>query len=145
MRVGFYLAASQPVERVLPLIARAALKAGQRMLVVASDADLRARLDTALWEYAPADFLAHGEAGMDHAERQPILLSDACRAPNGAQLVSFADGVWREEAEKFERAFLFFDDGGREAARSVWRQFDEREDVEREFHELEDGKWTRKL
>ena len=145
MRIGFYLALSQPVERVLPLIARAALKSGQRMLVVAGDTELRARLDKALWEHAPADFLAHGDASAPHAERQPILLSDSCGAPNGATLVALADGQWREEAEAFERAFLFFDDSGREAARAVWRQFDEREDVEREFHELADGKWQRRL
>lgn len=144
-RVGFYLAPSQPVEKVLPLIARAAKKAGQRMLVVAGDAELRTRLDKALWDYAPQDFLAHGEAGEPHAERQPILLSAACEAPNGAKLVAFADGQWREEAEGFDRAFLFFDDAGRDAARATWRQFDDRDDVEREFHELEDGKWVQKL
>ncbi len=145
MRIGFYLAPSQPVERVLPLIARAAMKADQRMLVVAGDAELRARLDKALWDYAPAEFLAHGAADAPHAERQPILLSEGCDAPNGATLVAFADGKWRDEGERFERAFLFFDDAGREAARAAWRQFDEREDVTREFHELVDGKWERRL
>ena len=44
MRVGFYLAPGQPVERVLPLIARAAARAGQRMLVVADD-DALLRID----------------------------------------------------------------------------------------------------
>lgn len=145
MKVGFYLAPSQPVERVLPLIARAACNAGQRMLVVADDVELRARIDKALWEYAPQEFLAHGEAEEPYAERQPILLSGECTAPNGAKLIAFADGKWREEAEAFDRAFLFFDDAGRDAARATWRLFDEREDVEREFHELEDGKWVKKL
>ena len=58
-RLGFYLSGEQPVERVLPLIARAAKRAGQRMLVVAGDADLLERLDKALWEQFPEDFLAH--------------------------------------------------------------------------------------
>lgn len=144
MRVGFYLAPGQPVERVLPLIARAAAKAGQRMLVVAEDDDLRERIGGALWDYAPADFLANGRAGEPHAAHQPVLLSRACAAENGATLVALADGVWREEAESFERALLFFDECGRDAARDVWRKFDGREDVEREFHELDGGKWTRK-
>lgn len=143
-RVGFYLHGKQPVERVLPLIARAAKKAGQRMLVVANEAEMLDRLDKALWEQFPEDFLAHGRADAPHAERQPVLLSQTCAAANGATLVALADGQWREEAESFERALLFFDEGARASARQTWRLFDQREEVEREFHELEDGKWIRK-
>jgi DNA polymerase III subunit chi len=143
-RVGFYLSGPQPVERVLPLIARAAKKGGQRMLVVAGDDGLLDRLDKALWEQFPEDYLAHGRADAPHAERQPVLLSSECADANGAALVAIADGLWREEAEAFERALLFFDESGRAAARETWRLFDEREDVTREFHELEAGKWVQK-
>jgi DNA polymerase III subunit chi len=144
-RVGFYLSGSQPVERVLPLIARAAGKAGQRMLVVAQDEALLARLDKALWEELPEAFLAHGRADEPHADRQPVLLSRECDAANGAALVALADGRWREEAEGFERALLFFDESGRAAARETWRLFDQREDVAREFHELAEGRWRQKV
>lgn len=143
-RVGFYLAPGQPVERVLPLIARAALGRGQRLLVVAEDGALLDRIGSALWEYAPAEFLANGRADRPHAAHQPVLLSHACAAENGAPVVALADGKWREEAEAFDRALLFFDEDGRAAARDVWRRFDGRGDVAREFHELEAGKWVRK-
>ncbi len=144
-RVGFYLAPDRPVEQVLPLVARAALRAGQRMLVVAGDTALLARLDHALWEAAPEDFLAHGQGGGPHDAHHPILLSETCSAGNGARLLALADGQWRAEADQFERVFLFFDDSGRAAARQTWRLFDARTDVEREFHELVEGKWVRKL
>jgi DNA polymerase-3 subunit chi len=144
MRLGFYLSGAQPVERVLPLIARAAKGQGQRMLVVAADEEMLERLDKALWELFPEDFLAHGRAGAAHAERQPVLLSTRCEPANGARLIALADGQWREEAERFDRALLFFDEAGRAAARQTWRLFDQREEVTREFHELEDGKWVRK-
>ena len=143
-RVGFYLSGAQPVERVLPLIARAAKKAGQRMLVVAEDAALLDRLDKALWEQFAEDFLAHGRADAPHAARQPVLLATECTAANGAALVALADGQWRDDAEGFERALLFFDESGRSAARETWRRFDSREDIAREFHELEGGKWVQK-
>jgi DNA polymerase-3 subunit chi len=143
-RVGFYLTGAQPVERVLPLIARAAKKQDQRMLVVAEDEDLLGRLDKALWEQCPEDFLAHGRADAPHAERQPVLLSKECSAVNGAALVALADGQWREEAEQFGRALLFFDEGGRDSARAIWRRFDEREEVTREFYELDGGKWVKR-
>ncbi len=144
LRVGFYLCGNQPVERVLPLIARAALGQGQRLLVVSGDDAQLARLDEALWEHSPEQFLAHGQAGGPHDARQPILLASDCVAANGADLVALADGQWREEATSFGRALLFFDEAGRAEARSTWRLFDDRDDVEREFYELEGGRWVKK-
>jgi DNA polymerase-3 subunit chi len=144
VRIGFYLSGAHPVERVLPLIARAAMAQGQRMLVVAEDEALLDRLDTALWKQFPEAFPAHGRADAPHAARQPVLLSTECAAANEATLAALADGRWRPEAEAFERVLLFFDEGGRAAARETWRLFDEREDVTREFHALEEGKWVRK-
>ncbi|MEO6041062.1 MAG: DNA polymerase III subunit chi [Croceibacterium sp.] len=144
MRAGFYLSPREPVERVLPQIARKALEAGQRMLIVAGDESLLARLDKALWEQFPEDFLAHGRADAPHAERQPLLLSRACIAANGARLIALADGLWREEAAGFERAFLFFDEAGRAAAQRTWAGFKGRADVTREFHEHVEGKWQAK-
>jgi DNA polymerase III subunit chi len=143
-RVGFYLSGDLPVERVLPIIVRGAKEKGQRMLVVADDEAFLSRLDKALWEYSPGSFLAHGLAGEGHEASQPVLLSTACVAANGANVVAFADGKWRDEAERFERALMFFDESGREAARPAWRQFDQREDVEREYYAVEDGKWVKK-
>lgn len=143
MRVGFYLLQSDSVERALPQIAAKAMKAGQRMLVVAGDDALLERLDTALWAERPADFLAHGRSGSAHDARQPILLAETCEATNGAKLCALADGRWREEAQQFDRVLVFFDDSQRASAREVWRSFDSREDVEREFHEQQDGKWKR--
>ena len=144
MRLGFYLTGSQPVERVLPLIARAALGQDQRMLVVAEDGALLDRVDRALWEGKPEEFLPHGRADAAYAERQPVLLSKTCVPANGAKLVALADGAWRDEAEGFERAVLFFGEGQRAEARQTWRRFDGREDVTREFFELENGKWTKR-
>ena len=144
MRLGFYLCGQQPVERVLPLIARAAMRQGDRLLVVSADEAQRRALADSLWAFAPEDFLANGPAGGPHDDRQPILIGNACLAANGARMLALADGAWREEAESFSRVFLFFSEEGRAQARSVWRQFDGREDAEREFYELEGGKWVRK-
>ncbi len=143
MRVGFYLLQRDPVERALPQIAAKAMQAGQRMLVVAGDDAMLDRLDAALWKERPGDFLAHGKAGSPHDPRQPILLSQSCEASNGAKLCALADGQWRDEAKTFERVLLFFDDSQRVAAREVWRSLDVLDDVEREFHEQQDGKWRK--
>ena len=146
MRVDFYLL-SQAIrsKRVLPRIARAAKGAGERLLVVSDDAGPARRLDKALWEQFPEDFLAHGRAGEPHAARQPSCLSTDCAAANGARFVALADGDWRDEAFGFERAFLFFDDAhARRRARHAGGMLGEREDVERHFWKQEGGKLGRR-
>lgn len=130
---------------MLPLIAAKAKQAGERMLVVSADAAQLDRLDKALWEECAEQFLAHGRADAPHAARQPVLLSATCEAVNEATVIAFADGVWRPEGEGFARAFMMFGDAGRGPARTAWSSFDQREDVTREYWQLESGKWQRKL
>lgn len=141
MRVDFYQLSRDPVEQVVPLLARKALQAGQRMLVVSGDGEQRAGISRALWSEGGTHFLAHGEAGDPHAARQPILLSETCAAPNEARMVLLADGVWREEATGFERAFLLFDADATQNARELWRSFRARDTIESHAWKQEDGGW----
>jgi DNA polymerase-3 subunit chi len=144
MQLDFWQLSRDPVERVVALIAERTIGSGGRLLVVAEDEGRRAAISRALWETRPEAFLANGEAEAAHAERQPILLSPRCQAVNGARYAVLADGVWREEAESFERAFLLFDEAGTPAARAVWREFDDRASVERSYYAQEEGKWVKK-
>jgi DNA polymerase-3 subunit chi len=144
MQLDLWQLSRDPVGRVVALIAERTIRSGDRLLVIVEDEVRRAAIGRALWETRPDAFLANGEADDAHAERQPILLSPRCQAVNGARYAVLADGMWRDEAEAFERAFLLFDEAGTPAARSVWRQFDGREDVERSYYAQEEGKWVKK-
>lgn len=141
MRVDFYLLSRDSVEQALPQIARAAKRAGKRMLVVSGDEEQRRAIDRALWEQFPEDFLAHGSAEGRQAARQPLLLSGECAALNGAPYLALADGTWRDEALEFERTFLFFDQGTIGEARNCWRLLGQRDDIERRFWKQEGGRW----
>ena len=142
MRVDFYQLSRDPVERVVAMLARKVLEAGERLLIVSSDADQRADLSKELWRAGPEHFLAHGEAADGQADRQPILLSDMMDAPNGARMVLLADGCWRPEALGFDRALLVFGEGETEAARALWRELDGAVDATREIHKQdEQGRW----
>ncbi len=125
----------------MPLLARATLQANERLLVVADDAELRGRVSDALWEAQPDAFLANGEAGGEHAARQPILLSGQCAAENDASFVVLADGKWRDEAKGFARTFIVFGADRLEETRGVWRMLDDVEGAERHFWKQEGGKW----
>jgi len=140
MRVDFYQLTRDPVEAVLPLIARNTLAQGQRLLVVA-EPDQFDRLSDALWTRLPESFLAHGRAGEPHEARQPILLSETVHPANGARYIALADGVWREEALTFDRAFLLFGDTTIVAARQVWRDLGNQAELDRHLWKQDGGKW----
>jgi len=142
MRVDFYELGSFPVERTLPLLAQKACEAGQRLLVVSQDEDQLARISEALWSHRPESFLAHGRAGEEHEENQPILLSSAPAPANGARIMAIADGVWREADSPVQRILFLFGEARVDEARQCWRALADREALERHIWKRRDGNWV---
>ncbi|MET0307372.1 MAG: DNA polymerase III subunit chi [Sphingomonas sp.] len=142
MQVDFYHLTRAPLERVLPQITEKVLAGGGRLLVVSDDAAQRTRLDQLLWSHAPESFLPHAQVGGADDALQPVLIGGAVDAPNGARNVALADGIWRDGALEFERAFHFFDEEKIVEARAAWRALGDREGVERRYWKQNDaGRW----
>tara|TARA_R110000868_G_scaffold18909_4_gene82239 strand:+ start:12 stop:449 length:438 start_codon:yes stop_codon:yes gene_type:complete len=141
MQVDFYQLSRDPVDKVLPAIAAKVLATGERLLVVAAEAERREAISQGLWRADPASFLAHAEADESNDALQPILLSEICEPTNQARFVALADGSWREEVLGFDRAFYFFDHLTIDGARQSWRALRGREGVEARFFRQEGGKW----
>jgi DNA polymerase III subunit chi len=142
MQVDFYQLSRDPVHMVLPMIAQRVLEAGERLLLVDGREEALDRLSRGLWEGQAASFLAHDRAGSAHAAMQPILLSDACVAENGATHIALADGVWREAALGFARAFYFFDGDSIDLARAAWRSLKALEDVIPRYWRQDGRRWV---
>jgi DNA polymerase-3 subunit chi len=144
VRVDFYqLGAAQP-DNVIAAIAGKLLDEEQRLLVVAADENLLARLDRQLWDQGAASFLPHALAGGSDDAAQPILLSTGTDAPNLARNLLIADGEWREAALGYDRAFYLFDELTLEGARLAWKFLAGRDGVERNYWASESGKWVKK-
>ncbi len=142
MQVDFYHLTRAPIDRVLPAITRKVLADGGRLVIVTEDAEARAKLDQLLWSYAPESFLPHAQAGGERDADQPVLIAAAPDAANGARNVALVDGIWREEALGFDRAFHFFDEDRIIEARAAWKTLAERDGVERRYWKQdEDGRW----
>ena len=137
MIVDFYHLTASPLERVLPSICEKVLAGKGRLLVVAEEG-LLAALDEQLWTYAADSFLPHGPSG----ENEPVLLSPKPVAANGARNIALADGVWREEALGFDRAFYFFGSDSLDSARAAWRALRGRDGVESRYWKQVDGRWV---
>jgi DNA polymerase III subunit chi len=144
MRVDFYQLGEVRIEGVVAALGQRLIGEGQRLLVVAADEVLLARLDRMLWDQGAASFIPHGVAGGSDDSAQPILLSTGSDAPNRARNLLIADGTWREAALGYERAFYLFDGESLEAARLAWKLLAGREGVERHYWGHEDGRWVKK-
>jgi DNA polymerase III subunit chi len=134
LRADFYHLTQVPLDRALPSIAERVVAAGERLAVVADDEALLARLDEMLWTYRADSFLPHGRSG-----DQPILLCSPEGAESGYGNIALVDGVWREAALGFTRAFYFFDADSVDGARIAWKSLAERDGVERHYWKQEDG------
>ncbi|HVF37464.1 MAG TPA: DNA polymerase III subunit chi [Sphingomicrobium sp.] len=144
MRVDFYQLGAVPAETVIASLATKLLDEGQRLLLVASDEALLAKLDRLLWDQGEASFLPHGVAGGTDDAAQPILLSTGTDAPNLARNLLIADGEWRDAALGYDRAFYLFDAATLDGARLAWKLLAGREGVERNYWASEAGKWVKK-
>ena len=109
MQVDFYQLTRDPAEKILPALAAKLNSEDARLLVVSDDAKQLADVSAALWMHKADSFLAHAIAdGGQGDAAQPILLSNAADAANGAKNIALADGRWRDEALGFDRAFYLF-------------------------------------
>jgi len=144
MQVDFYHLTRLPLERALPQIAEKVLATGGRLVIVAGEEGRRAQLDQLLWNYAAESFLPHGQAGGEDDARQPVLIAANPEAANGARNIALADGIWREEALGFDRAFHFFDEERIAEARAAWKGLADRDGVERNYWKQNDsGRWEK--
>lgn len=141
MQVDFYHLTARPLDRVLPRIAERVLATGGRLLVVSGAPAQCEALDKALWTYSPDSFLPHAQAGAGDDAAQPVLIAGEPLAANGARSIALADGVWRDDALAFDRAFHFFDDDRIAEARTAWRALADRPGVERRYWKQTASGW----
>lgn len=144
MQVDFYQLGGTAPEQVIASIAEKLLAQDSRLLIIAEEEGLLARLDRMLWDQAKTSFLPHGLAGGADDARQPILLSTNPDAPNRARNILIADGQWRDAVLAYDRAFYLLDDNTLEGARLAWKLLAGRQGVERRYWAQEGGKWVKK-
>ena len=121
--IGFYHLTRTGAEQALPALLGRTLQGGERAVIFCAR-DRVAALDTALWLCPAPDWLPHGTAAMGQADLQPIWITDADEAPNGAAFLFLLDGQNSDRLDRFERVFDLFDGGDETAvaaARVRWK------------------------
>jgi len=144
MQVDFYHLTTTPLDRALPQIAEKVVASGGRLLIVTENDSQRSMLDKLLWSYAAESFLPHSCTGSVNDSAQPVLLSAIPEALNAARAIALADGVWREEALGFDRAFHFFNSERIVEARQAWKSLANRDGITRNYwKQSEAGRWEK--
>jgi DNA polymerase III subunit chi len=121
--IGFYHLTRSTLTKALPQLLARTLAAGQRAVVLCSDAEHVAALDRALWE-ADDPWLPHGTEADGDAALQSIWLATDDTAPNGGRYLFLAGGTASARLEDFDRVFDLFDGNDPsavDAARGRWR------------------------
>ena len=122
--IGFYHLLSTPLERALPRLLERARQQDLRIVVRAGSPERVEHLNSLLWTYDEASFLAHGSQRDGNAAEQPIFLSHKDENPNGATVLFLVDGVEAADIGDFARCLDLFDGNDPdavEAARNRWR------------------------
>ena len=123
--IAFHFNAPDPVAYACRLL-RKAVGSGAKVVVTGQEETLQ-RLDSALWTFAPTEFLPHALAGSDPAvvAHSPVFLTpDATDSPHQQVLVNLADST----PAGFERYERLIEVVGQEAqdrlqARQRWKYY----------------------
>ena len=122
--IGFYHLLSTPLERALPRLLERARQQDLRIVIRAGSPERVEHLNSLLWTYDEASFLAHGAQRDGNTGEQPIFLSHRDENPNGATVLFLVDGVEAGDVGDFARCLDLFDGNDPdavEAARNRWR------------------------
>ncbi|MGC8523031.1 MAG: DNA polymerase III subunit chi [Acidibrevibacterium sp.] len=118
--IAFYHLLRAGPEQALPALLGRTLALGERAVIRVGSEERLAALDDALWRAASPDWLPHGTSASGNADLQPIWLTLADEAPNGAGFLFLIDGAESARLEQFTRVFDLFD-GNDEAALAAAR------------------------
>ena len=111
----------------------------------------RCGLDSHLWTCRDDAFLPHAAKGdarfAEHADSQPIWLTDEDETPNSANVLFLVDGAERAAIDGFERTVFMFD--GRDEdnvarARARWSELKEAGHELTYWQQSAEGKWEQK-
>ncbi|OIP87875.1 MAG: DNA polymerase III subunit chi [Rhodobacterales bacterium CG2_30_65_12] len=144
----FYHMTRSPLEATLPVLLAKALDAGWRVLLRGTDPARLDWLDQKLWLGPDDGFLPHGRSGGLHDADQPVLLTEASAAANGAKCLVAVDGaeVRPEEVVEMARVMILFDGndpGALDRARSQWRALTAG-GAKAKYWSQESGRWAMK-
>ena len=144
----FYHLTRKPLVETLGMLLGKSLENGWKVAVRGTNASGLEALDKALWLGPDDGFLPHGIAGGAQDADQPVLLTLAQEAGNGAQCLMSVQGadVTPQEVATLERVCILFDGNDGAAlgqARAQWKTLKDA-GASAQYWSEESGRWEKK-
>lgn len=145
--IRFYHLTRKRLEEALPELLEKCLERGWRAVVMAGSEERVEALAQHLWTWRERSFLPHGTARDGEPEHQPIWLTAADEAPNGAPVLFLTDGAECRSPGRYELVCELFD--GRDemavrTARGHWRTWKAEGHSLTYYQQTPAGGWERK-
>ena len=145
--VLFYHLTESKLEEALPPLLEKSLDRGWLVSIHLKDEDRCTALDAHLWTYREDSFLPHGGEQAAHAQRQPVLLTLAGEAANGATVRFVVDGADVPALDGVERLVMMFDGHDQsqlDAARAQWKTLKAGGHALTYWQQTPDRRWEKK-
>ncbi len=145
--IRFYHLTRQPLDQALPAILMKAYTGGRKVLVHCADKNMAKKMSEQLWTYRDDSFLPHGLANEDHANLQPVLISDTDENQNEADVLILCGGALSEKLNDFSLCCEMLEDHQSdqvEAARARWKDYKEAGHEVTYWFQSETGGWEQK-
>ncbi|OYR18737.1 DNA polymerase III subunit chi [Brucella thiophenivorans] len=143
----FYHLTESTLDEALPGLVERSLTRGWRVTIQALTEERRDTLDSLLWTFSDASFVAHGTDQEPNPELQPVLLTTSQVNLNGATVRFLVEGAALEDASSYDRLVVMFDGHNQdqlEHARTQWKAFKTENHDLTYWQQTPDRRWERK-
>jgi DNA polymerase-3 subunit chi len=147
--VWFYHLERSPLSQVVPDLLDKVASRGWKAYVHGRgghEDDTIASLNSQLWAFDPASFLAHGTEEGAFPERQPVLLGSSGAMVNGADVYMSVAPVDLPDVSGTKRCLIVFegiDDAHVGWARGLWKQLKADGHALAYWKQTDEGRWEK--
>ena len=145
--IWFYHLETSPLTQVLPdLLDKVSSRGWKAYVHGGHEDDTIASLNSHLWAYDPAAFLAHGVEGGAFPERQPVLLGASGDMVNAPDVYVSVAPVDMPDVSGLKRCLIVFeglDDGHVGWARGLWKQLKSEGHTLAYWKQTDEGRWEK--
>lgn len=147
--INFYVSSgsnSAAIYKLLPSLLERMLEQKHKVLIACNDEAEVKRLDKFLWEHNAEKFLPHGTASQEHAEDQPILITDKDENLNLSDMLICLSGKQVNDFSSYLKVFDIFEgsEEQKNQGRERWKDY-KTKGYQLSYFTSEDGRWTKKM
>ncbi|PPR08453.1 MAG: DNA polymerase III subunit chi [Proteobacteria bacterium] len=147
--INFYVSSStsnDAIYKLLPSLLERIVSQEHKVLIACNDEQEVNRLDKFLWECNAEKFIPHGTASQEHAEDQPILITNKDENLNLSDILICLSGKQVKDFSSYLKVIDIFEgsEEQKQAGRERWKDYKSK-GYDLSYFTSENGKWMKKM